>query len=63
MVKWKTRTFRRVRLLGTIEITLDYRNKTVSSNRTTDIVPLEVTGHKRFQSYVEYLESNGYKEV
>ncbi|MBC2368129.1 hypothetical protein HBP99_05750 [Listeria booriae] len=63
MTKWKKRTFRRARLLGTIEITLDYQTCRVSSNQTTDVVPLALTGHKTFQSYVEHLESNGYEEV
>lgn len=62
-MKWKRRTFKRHHDIGDITIVLNYQTGTVSSNRTTGSMPLVETGHSTFQGYVEYLKSEGYKEV
>lgn len=61
--KWKTRKFERKRKTGNSTIILNYVTGTVKFSELSSEVPLSATGYHTFQKYVEYLESQEYKEV
>ncbi|WP_455709288.1 gp45 family putative tail fiber system protein [Listeria booriae] len=63
ITNWKKRTFKRKRKTGDSTIILNYLTGTVNFSELSSEVPLIATGYHTFQKYVEYLESQGYKEV